>query len=636
MVELILRGLIALSVGLAAAIWPDFTGPIGWQVSIGFLALAFTAYGLEFKEKRNAGASGIIAVVDAMYLATILAAQGSLDRYGFIVLAPMLWATGRFAADAASMSPLVAATVMVSSNFFGGDGFTIPVLLHTAGIFVIGLLTNQAKVIVKETQIPYEVTKEVPVLDPATGRIKESYQSLRDHVQELERLSRRDRLSMKLWNSAHGATHSPLSAMAAKLSEEASVEGLILYSLDPAERRLVVANGTGRVPENLRDRAFEFPSGLGDAQIRHEMDKQMRSLRDSDRLVHLATVLLKHKGRPVGLVALFDPSRPAVEEAFTTVHELNEAMGGLVKQALDRDDERRRLRETELMYGVASVSLGAESRQNLIARVVRELSEAVTLDHLAVWLLDGTEATLVSSSGATNRVFEKMSFAQGPGVGGWLLTGAPEVVALDALEDGRIDRKESLLARVGSFVMFPLLGADGPIGFLTASTHSVGGIDRAKHETIRVIASELAQALNRLDTTKESAHGVMTPQEFANAVRAGGSGHFVYFEVPRRSELADEYGKPAVEAALKRITHRLRIRLPGTGGLCRRDEGDYVAFIPIQDTEQARRWANDTVGLLNGLNLATSDGRQKLPLTLRAKVAPFSPQKNQVSEANAA
>jgi hypothetical protein len=62
--------------------------------------------------------------------------------------------------------------------------------------------------------------------------------------------------------------------------------------------------------------------------------------------------------------------------------------------------------------------------------------------------------------------------------------------------------------------------------------------------------------------------------------------------------------------------------------MTRRNEGDYVVFIPSTDSEFVRRWANDAATLASLVGVRTPDGSTRIPLALRAKVAPMNPHPN--------
>lgn len=631
MVELGVRIGLAILVAATGLLYGQPKPELALQISLVYILTSCGVFALDYYKKRNSGVAGFVAVFDAMFIAVVLSSIGQLDRYGFMVLAPMMWATGRYASDAAAMAPLVAATVMVSSNFFGSGGFTVTVMLHTLGILGVGLLTNQSKVVVKDREIPVEVTRQIEVESEESIRMKETYASLKSHISELEESTKRERLGMKLWAAANAGDEPPMLAMAAKLKEDSGLEGVAIYTLNSRDRRFVVSAVSGKVPSKIRDSALTIGKGLSEAQMVDRLTRQISELRDSERAVKVKTLLIKNQGKPCGCLAMFDPQPLIVENAATNTRPVMDYMGGLVAQAVKKDDEVRRLREAEVLYGVASVSIGAESKQNLISRVLREIGDAIQVDHLAAYLVDGQEAIPVTTIGANHRVMDHLSFAYGAGMSGWLLTNTPEVVAVDALEDDRIDRTIALKNRIGSLVLIPILDGDQPLGYVTASTHRVGGIDQARLETLRAVVAELSQALLRQDMASDNPLGAMTPKEFYESVRKGGAGYFVYFDLTNREQLQKEFGKPAIDAAMRKITHRLRVRLPSGGGMCRRDEGDFVAYLAGVSDDTAQRWSNEAAAALNGLNLTTPDGRHRLGFLVRAKVAPFTPQKSQVS-----
>ncbi|MFM9872227.1 MAG: GAF domain-containing protein [Fimbriimonadaceae bacterium] len=631
-VELCVRLGLAIAVAAGGLLTGQKQGEFSVQIALVYSLVSISVFAIDWYKKRNPGVAGFVAVFDAMFIASVLSSLGQLDRYGFMVLAPMMWATGRYSSDAAAMAPLVAATVMVCSNFFGGPGFTLPTMLHTLGILLIGLLTNQAKVIVKDREVEVEVTREIQFESEESIRMKETYSSLKSHIAELEESTKRERLGMKLWAAANGNDEPPMIAMAGKLREDTALEGVAIYTLNKADRRFVVSAVSGKVPEKIRHSALMIGKGLSEAQMVDRLNRQLSEMRDQDRAIKIRSLILKERGKPCGCVAMFDLHAPALDSAMTNTKPVVDYLGGLVSQAVKKDDELRRLREAEVLYGVASVSLGADSKQNLITRVLREIGEVIQVDHLAGFIIDGTDARLVTTVGATHRVMDHLSFAYGSGISGWLATQSPEVIAPDALEDDRIDRAIALKNRIGSLAVIPIMDGDTALGFITASTHRVGGIDRARLETLRAVTAELTQALIRQEPGVDAPLGAMTPTEFYAAVRSGGSGHFVYFDIVNREPLLKEFGKPAVDAAMRKFTHRLRMRLPSGGGMCRRDEGDFVAYLSGQSDDAANRWGNDSAGVLNGLNLTTPDGRHRLGFIVRAKVAPFAPQKPQVSE----
>lgn len=636
MIELGVRIGVALAVAGVGITLGRLELTSGLAIGAVGLAMAGLVAFLDHRRWRNRGVAGLVAVLDALWIAGTLTVVGQLDRFGFLVLVPMLWATGRFASDAASMAPLVAASVMVSANFLSAEGFTLPVMLHTVGILIVGLLTNQVKVVVKEQRVEIPVTKEVVTEAPADTSLRETVTSLKSHLSELERSSRRERAAAKVWNLAVDASEPVAQLVAKLLQEESEAKGIVLYRLDASGEQFVPVAATGTVPEAWNATPFDVIAGLGDGQLRHRIDVLLKGVRDLTASGSAGSQLLKDRGRMQGMVVFWHDRPAGVEVAMNAVADYLEPIAQVLREDDRRGDTERRLKEAEILYGVAAVATGAETRASLVSRVVRELGDAVRADHVGVWLLEDEEATAAGTHGPVNRLFDNISFAYGEGLSGWLKTGAPEVYLPDTYRDERIERAIALKRRTGSFVLIPVQWDSAPYGFLTASTQRPGGIDLNRLETLRVVAAELGHALARLESGGQAVDGIMTPTEFFDSVRQGRRGHMVYLNLPKRESLVERYGSPAVELATRRLLRRLRAKLPVGGGICRRDEGDYVAFLPTLEPDAARRWANEAAATASMIGLATPDGRDRIPMALRSKVAIFDPQSHQVSQAEAA
>ncbi len=636
--ELALRCCVALAafaVSIATG-KPDFD--FTWKASALALAYSSFLYMVEKKGYRNSGVAGIAAVVDAAWIAAFLSDAHVLQHYGFLVLAPMLWATGRYEAEAASMAPLVASTIMVGSNLFGGEGFTAPVMLHTLGVLVVGLLGQQTRVVVKEK--PVYITPETvgePTAAPGdNNELRATYRALRQHTEELQRRHRKDQAIVKLFDSINRPSDNPFQGLADATRESSGADGVVVFGAADGGRKLVAEAAAGKFPVGSAETFFELPAGLSDAQARHIFEKRFNAIKTEGDRTQIGTSLLKKGGRIVGMVAMFCQSLKALEDALQLVSDAGDSLSHLFAGQRERDMERRRLRETELLYTVATTAQGSESRQNLVSRVVRELGEVLRLDHLAVSFLEGDSADMVAMRGLPVQPIDAMSFAYGAGIRGWLKLGAPEVVMTDALADDRFPKAEAIKKRIGSVAVVPIQFGEEPYGFLTAATHRVGGLDNARLETIRIVSAELGHALARHEQGGRDPEGLMTPREFQDCLKHMGRGCLVYLDVPRREELVETYGRPAYDMAVRKFAMRMRAKLPTGSGLCRRDEGDYVVALRDVGDQFARSWANEAAATASMVALTTPDGRARIPLALRAKVAAFGPQNHLVSEKTSA
>ncbi len=630
MVELLVRlGLAALLLALSVVLKvPTFD--LSWKIAAALAAASVFLFLLEKRGMRNGGISGIMAVIDAACIAVLLADAKQLDGFGFLTLAPLVWAVGKQGTNASTLAPLIAACVMLASNPFAG-GFSTTVMLHTAGILLVGLLVHPQKTVVKERRVI--ITPEVPGEDPPPSdyeELRENFRSLRDHTRDLEQKTRRDRLAVLMLESATRPGDNSPATLSQTMVEAFGVRGAIVCSAN-LPGRLVTEGHSGNVPELSLTSAYQVVSGQSEAQMRSQIERRLLSLREPEERYQVGVQILKVKGKVVGCIALFADSSSLLEVAMEKVADVAESASALLARWREREEERRRLREAEILYSVACTSSGAESRASLAERIMRELGETFRLDHIGVSSLNGEEALQIASRGNPARLTDVLSFAHGPGVSGWLKTGAPETAIFDTFDDDRVPKIEAMRRRLGSFVMIPLRFGSEPTGFLSAGTQRVGGIDREKLETLRVVAAEVSQAFARLENPRRDSEGLMTPKEFQALIKQTGNGAMVYLEVLRRDEMTETYGKVAMEYAIRKFAARVRSMLPIGSGMCRRDEGDYVVFLRDVEDDFARRWANDVAASASLIGLATPDGREKIPLALRAKVAQIGQQKSEIS-----
>ena len=638
MFELIVRVVLALALVAVSAIGGTPPLDLTWRAALFFASYSVMVYFMERRELRNAGVSGLVAVADSALVVYVLALWGQLGPFGFLSLIPPAWAAVKSGSDAMAMAPIVAAWMLIGANLFGGPGWTPLLLGQTVGILALGLLGVRRERVVRVTEV-VEVAGESPLPAQATGdyiELRDKFRTLRDHAGELERKSRRDRWTVAMAEALESESDNALTALSKKILELCEVEGLTLYAFSQTADRLVVHGVAGDVPAGARDTAFEIPEFLGEWQLKERLTSAVQAIKSPESVAESSTVILKNKGRIIGLLALFDSSRARLAEAGETLKESSESIARIIKAQLVREDEKRRMRQAELLYTVASVSQGANDAASLGGRICRELWETLKLDHLEIAYVDGSEMTIAANQGASFRALESMSFGGEKGWEGWLNVGGPEIVMLDARDDDRFPRQDALKKRVGSFVLVPLAFSEDVSGYVAVGTHRVHGLDSGSLETLRIVAAEFSSALGRIQNGHKDADGLATPTEFHACMKGTENGIMVYLEVLRRDELTESYGKPAMEFAARKLAMRLRAHLPNGSVMCRRYEGDFVVLLRDCDEEFAKSWAGNAAATASMVAITTPDGNSRIPMAVRAKVARVSQQSDQISRAGAA
>lgn len=633
---------LAIRIGLASALMA-LSGALGapsfdltWRLMALFSAYSFLVAQMERRGLRNAGVAGAVAVADAALIAVLLGSAGLLGSFGFVALLPAVWAFQRFQANALAIAPLVSGAVLLSANLASREGMTPAVLGQSLLSLALGLLMGSPRSVEAPVSVepdPADLLSALPAaISPMPTdhlELREKFRQLKDHTQELERKTRRDRLVAQLFDVQPASPEGFPQLLAEKLAEITGAEGMSIYTPAILADAMVVRASAGTLPEAIRTAMIDTSQTLNDAQMRHKADKALRALRTEDEKQLAVSVLLKDRGKLIGMLVLSHRTVGRLDEALARAEEAAPYVAALIARADREMNQWRRLRETEVLYSISSLCVGSDSMDSAGQRVLRDLWEMLTLDHLSLIMIQGEEVRVVATKGASAQPTELLRLPRGAGLAGWIAEGAPEFAAVQTGDDARIDRNAALKSRVGSMALLPIrVGADLR-GLLVASTHSPGGVDLNEVETLRLVALELGQAFARLEAGEWEAEGLVTPQEFQRLVGRSEWGHLVYLEPLRLDSLIHQFGRPAFEHGVRALARRLRPSLPPGSLLCRRSEGDFVAFLPEMIEEEARSWMNQASTLAAMTPISTPDGKVRIPLGLRGKLAPYGKQKNQ-------
>lgn len=638
MVELSIRLLTAAAAVLTAG-WlgrPDFD--VAWRVGALVAAYAALAYRMDLRGVTNPGLRGFVAVADAFAIAFLATSAGLEGGFGFLVLAPCAYAAARFGSQPAAMAPLAAAALLCAAASVGAPGAVgLEVLAQAGAVLGVGLLLNHRRIVMTVTR-EIEPASATPHRAPEPEgylELRENFRKLRDAYRDLERKSRRDRLVAQIQEVKLGRGERFLTRLAARIQELTGAQNVALYTVAAFAERLVLRTVTGDLPEALRSQAFEIDLERAPGQVRHSVGELASTLLSESDRAKVGHVVLTEGGAVSGMLVVGHERPGHLAEAIERAEELAPYVAALLRDQAGREQAERRLRETEVLYETAVASVGAETPLSLCARVAKRAPELFEADHFGVFLLEDGEAIAAAHSGRALRLLEEMKFEAGEGIEGWLAAGAPPLAMHDLDADPRCPPRAALKRRIHSFCLVPLRYGAEPCGFLTAASQVVGGVDVGDLEVLHTVAAELSHALGRLIEGASGPEGLVTPQEFQQAVE-GARGALVRVEVLRHAELVERFGSPAVDQAMRVLARKLRDRLPLGGALCRRDGGNLVVFLRGMDAPFAQSWANEAAAHASLVPLSTPDGSETVPLAVRAKAAELTPQSGGILGGSAA
>jgi hypothetical protein len=632
MAELFVRIAVSLSI-LALGVLGFIPFDAAWKASAALACLSVFGWLIERRRLKNSGIAGFFAVADALVLALLLASSGGLHQFGFLVLIPCLYAGAQFGSSIVSMAPMAATALVAAGALFSKTGLPEPeVFMHAAGVLSVSLLLNQRKTTTRSQ--PAATNEERPsqapqMIEDGLLQLRENFRKLRDAYNDLERRSRKDKIAARIGRARSVGGTRFYSEMRIALCELSRAEELAIYTLAQMEQVMVVRDVSDNFPGGLRDRSIEVDVSKSPAVVREQAEDALSAL-SAD--APISNVLLIHRGKVVGMVCAIDAHPAKLEEIRKALNEAAPFAAEAIVAELSQAASARRLHELELLYEMTSLATGATTPADLAGRVVREVTASLRLDSCRVAFIKNGKERAVANQGTISKLLDCMTFIGGAGIPGWITAGSPELVIFDARQDQRCNADETLKRRIGSFTLIPIWTGLDVVGYLSASTQLPGGIDVDQVATLRLVAAELSRAFERISGAR--AGGLMTPQEFSKAT-AGRDGALVYLEPLRREQMISTFGMASHEEALRKLAHQIRAKLPQGSCLCRRDEGDYLAFLDSNE-DFARAWANEIAASASFIGLSSSEASRRVPLALRARVAQVTSQSDRLSKEIAA
>ena len=648
MVELLVKLAIALlMVSLSAYSGVPALDPM-WKIAAVYGALAIFAWRLEERGLRNPGFAGLLAGGESVLIAFTIALSGRLDVLGFLVLAPMVEATSRFASDPSLLAPVAAGAVIAAGPILSGRiEFGFPVLAQAAGVLVIGLFSGRiseknAKVMASG-ELPHSDRESLArnfnplsLLRPGDVgegdadlkdsvddllELRESYRQLRDNYLDLELRSKRDRLSATLIDLKPGSLEESYAKVVQKLTQISGAEGVVLYTMAGYDKSMVVRAVHGEFADPIHTETIEVDTRTAPIFIKLQAEKAYQA--HSGEAKDSANVILTEGGRFFGMITLRHGSASKLDEARCAIEEVAPTIADWVVEIEQRETNARRLREAELMYDFATINSGEQSQLDMATRLVRELKDLLNADFVQICTIEQGEVTNLARVGSEIQVMDHLSFDSETGWAGWAAQEYPEVVMHDVRRDARFSSQVSVRAKIGSFMLIPVWGVDSPHAVLIAATKRAGSLDRSAAETLRIASCEFGRKLFP-GLAKNTEVG---PREFQARISEA-KGSLIVLEVLRRESIESKYGRTGWIHVSRRWAKIVRTKLPLKGMMCRHEDGAYLVFLDGFSRDEAQHWVNQLVALAASTEMKTPDGLAKILSGLRGRVAELNSQEN--------
>jgi len=611
MPELAVRLFLSVaSLGLSLiGVGPKFA--VIWPVSALFATYSVAAFFFEKHQLRNSGIAGWIAVADSGVIAYSLMKTHSLEQFGFLVLLPIGYAAFRFRAQSASMAPIAVAWLLVAANLT--DSLSPVLLLQSVAVLVVGLLFQQVQ---PQTAPAFASTIPVDLSDEKDelrySELREAYRELKDQFHNQLRESRRDILAGRLLELSGQSGDRLLRSLCRLLREYSEAESVSIHLVPDFGDALIFGAQDGEDPL-ARGSHLPYKKEFSEAQLRHHVELTLSSLKSDAKRKDSVITVIKHRGLMMGVLVTQSADSGRLHAINDQWDLIAPQIGSLLFSDQRRMHYERRRVEAELLYCLSSINRGEGNFTSISERVVRELFPVLNVDHFCVNIIEGSLVTRIASAGDTMPLLEVLSMQ----VQNELSQNRMSFAVADCYSSSECDRETALKNRVGSLFAASFGTGEIPEVLILAGRHASGGLERASIEVIHAIAAEFIQVLLRLENREESAF--LQPRELSALIESQGSGALVYIVPTHTESMMEIYGRPAMQRALRSYAARLRSTLPERGALCRRNEDDFVAFLPGADHTDAMRWGREAIALASLIEIGGTSDRKGRPLAVKVK-----------------
>lgn len=622
-----------LELGIRLTIWLCALGAVawrvpsawdlGWRLGAAGATLAVFAFLLDRRDLRVPGFRLAHGLFEAAVLGWVLTVIGLLP-YAGAALGLGAFLLGR--KDTLSFSPLFGGAVLALASY-GGYAWSPILYGQAAGALVLACL---AEFVGRPQRRP-----EAPEIDEApspfaVALMEVETQTIEDRVTLTPRpVAETPAIALESRPAPKASTTVALDRLAefivAKdpgpaewmnyLVNQTCARGLALFTVTSDLANLAARHAAGDTPYRIRNERLPYSHMISDVRLKATA---LTALHDSEDVVPAAVITLRSANRLEGLLWVSADSVETLEAAREAI----EGVSGMLAANLVRHHRietlHRSRNEWELRYEIATVAQGAETPRTLFSRVVREFWPDTQLDFLSIGLVDSDHLLAVTSQGTPLKFVDALQFDGVAGLPGWLAASAPETVIEDAHTHSNLNADEAVRRRLGSAGIWPIFRGEEVYGAIIAASHRKGGLGVKDAETLQTLAQEISHAVSRIEGLTTAPHGQVTPVEFQSRVAQGGI--LGLLEPLRGEDLLAEYGEEALEAALRKLSHRLRSHLPPAGSILWREK-DILVHIPGQDLEAARRWSNQAVALASASGIRVGRPDSPSRLSIRAKVS---------------
>ena len=388
----------------------------------------------------------------------------------------------------------------------------------------------------------------------------------------------------------------------------------------PAGNHLIEYVVRTRQPLLIRDHFKEETRRLG-----------FQSLREVGSICAVPLILYD---RPVGVLAVHSETERAFDEEHADLlRALASEAGIAIENARLFSEEQKKSRHLALINNVSRHAISTLNPETMLAKIVAEIENNLTYDHIGVAILDySTKELVVQAEAGVRREAVGRHILLGEGLIGQVARSG----RLSIVREVTPSTPRTVLPGAASAIALPVSYADQLLGVLYVESSEHCDFSDQEILPLRTLADLLAGALHNALTFQKAQEqaitdgltGVKTHRflmealslEWKRATRANRPFALVLMDLDRFKFVNDFYGHLEGDVVLQRVGHILEQNCRRSDVVARYGGDEFVILMPETSVEQARQLAHKLRGwvasdpLLRDKNITASFGIAGFPV----------------------
>lgn len=255
----------------------------------------------------------------------------------------------------------------------------------------------------------------------------------------------------------------------------------------------------------------------------------------------------------------------------------------------------------QVLFRIGKAIGSDEDLASLLHHISEQVCELVGADACSIMLLDAPRDRLLAkaSYGLRVRDLNRVSFAVGEGVAGWVMKHREAALIGDVEQDERFVSRRETSTTIRSMASVPLEANGEPVGVLNATSGKVNDFTAIDLEMLRVIARTIALDIENRRLRRMSVTDPLTgtynrefmqqrlPVELAAADQKNQPLSLAMIDVDHFKQVNDQYGHTVGDHVLVAVADRLRSAIRGDDFLIRYGGEEFMVLLPNADAARA-------------------------------------------------